>query len=69
MSEALSHLIIEELENPRLKKRIREIEVSFTPKPLFVKPLSMIVPHDFPKKVTRSSSKVSRVAKMMMVVR
>jgi hypothetical protein len=45
MGEALAHSITEqELENTKLKKRIRELKVSLSPKPLFAEPLSMIVP-------------------------
>jgi hypothetical protein len=49
MGEALAHSIIEhEVENERLKKRVRELEVSLIPNPLFSHPLPMIVLEEFP---------------------
>jgi hypothetical protein len=70
MGEALSHLIIEkEVENERLKKRVRELEVSLSPKPLFAEPLSMIVPKEVPKEMVGSNSKVTRATKLLMGIR
>jgi hypothetical protein len=43
MGDALAHSITEqELENAKLKKRISELEVALSPRPLFVEPLSMM---------------------------
>jgi hypothetical protein len=52
-----------------LKKRIRELKVSLSPKPLFVEPLLMIVLDKFPEGVNGSSSKFTRDVKLLMGVR
>jgi hypothetical protein len=50
MGEALAHSITKkEIENERLKKRVRELGRGPYPKPLFAKPLAMMVPEEFPE--------------------
>jgi len=68
--EALAHSITKrELENAKLKKRIRELEVALSLRPLIVDPFSLMVSHKLPKEVTGSSSKVTKVAKLLMSVK
>jgi hypothetical protein len=70
MGESLSHSITEqEIENEILKKTIRELEDALNPKPLFAKPLVMMVLEEFPKETARSSSKVTKDAKLLVGVR
>ena len=43
---------------------IRELEATLSLVPLFVEPLSIMIPDEFVEEVTISSSKVTKVAKM-----
>ena len=67
--QAIAHSITkQELENAKLKKRIRELEVSLNPRPLCVDPLSIMVSEKFPEGVTKSNSKVTKFVKLLMGV-
>jgi hypothetical protein len=58
-----------EIENKRLKKRIRELEEALTPNMLFVEPLAMMVIEEFPEEMTRSTSKVTKATKLLIGVK
>jgi hypothetical protein len=62
IGDALAHSITEqELENIRLKKRISELEDALSPRPLFVEPLSIMVPKIVPQDTLGTSSKVKKI--------
>lgn len=47
--EALAHTVDNQgRENVNLRKRVVELKASFSPKPLFPQPLSIVEPDDFP---------------------
>jgi len=70
IGDSLDHSIIEkELENIILKNRISELEDPLSPRPLFVEPLSIIVPKTIPQGTPCISSKVKKNAKLLRGIR
>jgi hypothetical protein len=67
MGESLAHSIIEyEIENERLKKRVSELEEALTLKPLFEKPLAMMLSKEFLEEMEGSTYKVTKAKKMLV---
>jgi hypothetical protein len=68
--KSLSHSIREqEIDNERLKKRVREIEDALSTKPLFAEPLAKMVPEEATEEIVGSRSKVTKATKSLVGIR